>query len=65
MRRRGGSLSYTLRSGSSSTSYRSWERVIGAARSGAGETGAVVRIVDEDSGPRWDISSAGKVGLVP
>ena len=62
MRQRGGTVGFTLWSGSTSSSYRSWERVIGAARGIAGDTAPAVRVVDDDSGQMWEISPAGRVG---
>ena len=57
------SVHFTLWTGSSSGSYRSWERVIGAARWIAGDTEAAVRVVDDDSGQMWDVSAAGDVAV--
>ena len=47
-------------SGNGTTSYRSWERAIGSARSVAVAIGRPVLITDE-SGGRWDVSTAGTV----
>ena len=62
MRQRGGRVGFTLWSGTRSSSHRSWERVIGAARGIAGDSGAAVRVVDDDSGQTWEISPSGQVG---
>jgi hypothetical protein len=58
--RLGSSIRFTLWSGATSSSYRSWERVIGAARLAAAESGAGVRIVDDASGAMWDVSPSGR-----
>jgi len=62
MRRRS-SVRFTLWSATTS-SYRSWERVIGAARWVAADTENGVRVGDDDSGQMWDISPAGGVATV-
>ena len=63
MRRRG-SVRFTLWLGATTSSYRSWERVIGAARWVAADTENGVRVGDDDSGQMWDISPAGGVATV-
>jgi hypothetical protein len=49
MRRRS-SIRFTFWSGATASSYRSWERVIGAARRIAADTNRGVRVGDDNSG---------------
>jgi hypothetical protein len=55
------SRSFTVRTSTTTGSFRSWERAAGAARTLAAESGTGTLIVDEDSGGRWDVSTEGLV----
>lgn len=56
---------FTVRMSTASTSYRSWERAVGAARSLAAESGAATSMTDEFSGSRFDVTTGGHVSPSP
>jgi hypothetical protein len=59
------SRTFTVRTSTEATSYRSWERAIGAARSLAAQSGAATSMTDEFSGSRFDVTTGGHVSPSP
>ena len=56
---------FSVRTSTATSSYRSWERAIGAARSLAAESGAATSMTDEFSGSRFDVTTDGHVSPSP
>ena len=55
------SRGFSVRTSTTTGSFRSWERAAGAARTLAAESGSGTLIVDDDSGGRWHVSTEGLV----
>ena len=51
---------YTVLTGTAASSYLSWERAIGAARSLAVESGIASSVTDDFSGTRFDVAPDGR-----
>ena len=52
---------FTVKTSTATSSYRSWERAIGAARTLAAKSGAATSMTDEFSGSRFDVATGGSV----